>query len=85
MQKTAQLACVRMKLAGLAARPTSLPPHDPRRNEIDIDLVFSDVIMPGMNGVELATVLRERYLSLPVVLTSGYSSYSGVRQRTWII
>jgi DNA-binding NtrC family response regulator len=36
--------------------------------------VFSDVIMPGMNGVELATVIRERYPGLPVVLTSGYSS-----------
>ena len=38
------------------------------------DLVFSDVIMPGMNGVELAVVIRERYPGLPVVLTSGYSS-----------
>jgi PAS domain S-box-containing protein len=38
------------------------------------DLVFSDVIMPGMNGVELATVIRKRHPHLPVVLTSGYSS-----------
>jgi PAS domain S-box-containing protein len=38
------------------------------------DLVFSDVIMPGMNGVELAAIIRERYPELPVVLTSGYSS-----------
>jgi PAS domain S-box-containing protein len=38
------------------------------------DLVFSDVIMPGMNGVELATLIRARYPELPVVLTSGYSS-----------
>lgn len=36
-------------------------------------IVFSDVVMPGMNGVELATVLRERYPSLSVVLASGYS------------
>jgi len=42
--------------------------------ELAFDLVFSDVIMPGMNGVELATVIRERYPGLPVVLTSGYSS-----------
>ena len=38
------------------------------------DLVFSDVIMPGMNGVELATLIRKRHPHLPVVLTSGYSS-----------
>ena len=43
-------------------------------DEFTFDLVFSDVIMPGMNGVELATVIRERYPGLPVVLTSGYSS-----------
>ncbi|GAC1616291.1 MAG: PAS domain S-box protein [Bradyrhizobium sp.] len=38
------------------------------------DLVFSDVIMPGMNGVELAKIIRSQYPHLPVVLTSGYSS-----------
>ena len=43
-------------------------------DELAFDLVFSDVIMPGMNGVELATIIRERYPGLPVVLTSGYSS-----------
>ena len=38
------------------------------------DLVFSDVIMPGMNGVEMAAIIRQKYPGLPVVLTSGYSS-----------
>jgi PAS domain S-box-containing protein len=38
------------------------------------DLVFSDVIMPGMNGVEMARIIREQYPHLPVVLTSGYSN-----------
>jgi PAS domain S-box-containing protein len=42
-------------------------------DEFAVDLVFSDVIMPGMNGVELAGIIRERYPGLPVVLTSGYS------------
>ena len=45
----------------------------PRTNSA-ADLVFSDVIMPGMNGVELAGIIRERYPGLPVVLTSGYSN-----------
>ena len=37
------------------------------------DLVFSDVIMPGMSGIELATALRSRHPELRIVLTSGYS------------
>ena len=37
------------------------------------DLVFSDVVMPGINGVELAREIRQRWPQLPVVLTSGYS------------
>jgi PAS domain S-box-containing protein len=35
--------------------------------------VFSDVVMPGMNGVELGREIRRRWPGLPVVLTSGYS------------
>jgi signal transduction histidine kinase len=38
------------------------------------DVVFSDVIMPGMNGLDLAQAIRSRYPHLPVVLTSGYSN-----------
>ncbi|MEE7442435.1 hybrid sensor histidine kinase/response regulator [Methylobacterium oryzae] len=37
------------------------------------DLVFSDVVMPGMGGVALAQELRRRAPQVPVVLTSGYS------------
>ena len=37
------------------------------------DVVFSDVVMPGMGGVALARELRQRLPGLPVVLASGYS------------
>ena len=37
------------------------------------DVVFSDVVMPGMNGMELGHEIRRRFPDLPVVLTSGYS------------
>ena len=37
------------------------------------DLVFSDVIMPRMTGIELGEEIRIRHPMLPVVLTSGYS------------
>ncbi|MGY2046720.1 PAS domain-containing protein [Methylobacterium sp. JK268] len=37
------------------------------------DVVFSDVVMPGMGGIELARLLGRRLPKLPVVLASGYS------------
>lgn len=37
------------------------------------DLVFSDVVMPGLNGVGLGQEVRRLYPGLPFVLTSGYS------------
>ena len=40
-----------------------------------LDLVFTDVIMPGdMNGIDLAHTLRQRFPTLPVLLTSGYTA-----------
>ncbi|NEU14484.1 PAS domain-containing protein [Methylobacterium sp. BTF04] len=37
------------------------------------DVVFTDVVMPGMNGIDLAHEIRRRYHELPVLLASGYS------------
>jgi CheY-like chemotaxis protein len=42
------------------------------RHEV-FDLVFSDVVMPGMSGVELAQQIARRWPRLDVILTSGYS------------
>jgi PAS domain S-box-containing protein len=37
------------------------------------NIVFSDVVMPGIGGVELARIIQGRWPGLQVVLTSGYS------------
>jgi PAS domain S-box-containing protein len=37
------------------------------------DIVFSDIVMPGMSGIELAHRIRTEHPRLPIILTSGYS------------
>jgi PAS domain S-box-containing protein len=37
------------------------------------DVVFSDVVMPGMDGIDLAREIHRRHGDLPVLLASGYS------------
>ena len=42
-------------------------------NDRTFDVVFSDIVMPGMNGIDLGREIRRLYPHLPIVLTSGYS------------
>jgi two-component system NtrC family sensor kinase len=37
------------------------------------DVVFSDVVMPGMTGLDLAHAIRDRGIGVPIVLTTGFS------------
>ncbi|WP_239700527.1 response regulator [Massilia sp. 9096] len=39
----------------------------------DIDALFSDVVMPGMTGLQLAEAVTEMYPKVKVVLASGYT------------
>jgi len=44
------------------------------RRGINIDLVFSDVMMPGQNGFELASWIHSQFAKMRILLTSGYDS-----------
>ncbi|MBP2159092.1 MULTISPECIES: PAS domain S-box protein [Asticcacaulis] len=39
----------------------------------DIDLLFTDIVMPEMNGRQLVDIARERRPDLPVMYTTGYT------------
>ena len=39
-----------------------------------IDLLLTDVVMPGIDGPELACRLRDRWTGLPVLFVTGYSA-----------
>lgn len=43
------------------------------RSAHSYDAIFTDVVMPGRSGLELAEDIRGLYPALPIVLTSGYS------------
>jgi YesN/AraC family two-component response regulator len=45
-----------------------------------IDLVITDLVMPGMGGHMLAAKLKERFPGLHVLFTSGYTADSAVRR-----
>ena len=44
-----------------------------------IDLLFSDYVMPGMSGAELARAAQEQRPGLKVLLTSGYAKHAALR------
>ena len=50
----------------------------------DIDLLFSDVVMPGMNGYELAELAMKKHPSLKVLLTSGYTEKAVARNTRFL-
>lgn len=43
------------------------------RDMAALDLLLTDVVMPGMGGMELAERLRETHPDLPTIYASGYS------------
>ena len=42
------------------------------------ELVISDVMMPGMNGVEMAVLIRERHPACRVLLFSGHAATTDI-------
>ena len=51
-------------------------------NGEQIDLLITDILMPGMSGIELSAAVRKARPDLPVLLISGYVKSDGVEATT---
>jgi putative two-component system response regulator len=45
-----------------------------------VSLVVSDIVMPGLSGLELLQTVRDEHPSLPVVLVTGAGTYGNLTQ-----
>jgi len=50
----------------------------------DFDLVITDFLMPGMNGVDLARTIASRKPNFPVIIMSAYEPVECEHVRLWL-
>ena len=43
------------------------------KTDTDFDLMITDMVMPGINGAELAGIVKEKIPTIKIILASGYS------------
>lgn len=63
------------------------PFHDPyealevfRKNRADFDLLLTDLSMPGISGLELASLVKELRPSLPIIIFTGFCDQATERK-----
>jgi signal transduction histidine kinase/ActR/RegA family two-component response regulator len=62
-----------------ASGEEALAAVDGEAGEVDVDLVISDVVMPGMSGPEVVARLRERNPAIRAIFVSGYTDNVVIR------
>ena len=53
------------------------------QDDLKVDLLLTDVVMPGMSGTELARVSRELRPDLPILFMTGFADTEAVRLKVW--
>lgn len=73
---------VRWESLGLIIAATAVTGNEALElfHQLSPDLVMTDVYMPGMGGLALTEVLRERNPQLPIIILSGYEEFENARQ-----
>jgi CheY-like chemotaxis protein len=70
-----ELAVAVLEMGGFEPMPAAAPATALAALEGDgeIELLFTDIVMPGMNGFELAEAARRLRPGLPILYTTGYA------------
>jgi DNA-binding NtrC family response regulator len=53
------------------------------QGDLTVDLLLTDVVMPGMDGTDLARVSRQMRPGLPILFMSGFVDTDAVRLKIW--
>ncbi len=53
------------------------------QENLALDLLLTDIKMPGMTGTDLAKVSKELRPDLPVLFMSGFADTEAVRLKVW--
>jgi CheY-like chemotaxis protein len=74
-----------LALAGEGYETTTVPSGEEALNLVEggvYDLVVCDLMMPGLSGLDVLKALRNRGLTTPVVLITGYPTGKAVEEAT---
>ncbi|CAN5767517.1 hypothetical protein BH09PSE5_BH09PSE5_08500 [soil metagenome] len=70
---TVQMSLTELGFGSVVATSAQAALAELAKDSSRFSVVFSDVVMAGMNGIQLGYEIRRRHPTLPVVLSSGYS------------
>ena len=56
-----------------------------RENRDQIDMIFTDIVMPRISGPAMVSSLRQEQINFPVLYTTGFADQSGISDKDNLI